>query len=124
MAHEAPQPSEQGPYRSVAALFEHIARRLPHRSKRDIEVSYKFVVTGASGGMWFIELTKDGGGGVSNEDRRADLTITVDANTLLEIVNAPNDAMKNVLTAFVLGRIKAKGNLELALHFRSLLTHA
>jgi putative sterol carrier protein len=84
---------------------------------KGIEATYKFVVTGSGGGTWFVELTK-AGGRVSSEDREGDLMITVSSETFLDAVNGRT----NVAKAFVLGKVKVKGKLDIAIHLRDLLT--
>jgi SM-20-related protein len=104
-------------FSSVSAVFDHVARRLQTMPPKGIEATYKFVITGSGGGTWFVELTK-AGGRVSSEDREGDLMITVSSETFLDAVNGRT----NVAKAFVLGKVKVKGKLDIAIHLRDLLT--
>jgi SM-20-related protein len=109
--------TSNGTFESVAAVFEHVQRRLRLRgTTKGVTASYKFVITGDGGGTWLVNLTKEGGS-VRAEDGEGDLTVTVAADTFLDAVNGKI----NVAKAFLLRKIRASGNLDLVIHLRDLL---
>ncbi len=110
------QAGDRGAFRSVPEVFTHIARRIETMPRKNFSASYKFIVEGATEDVWFVELTESGGR-VAPEDLDADLTITLNEETFLDVVNGK----VNIMKAFFFKRIKAKGNLDLAIHLRDLL---
>jgi hypothetical protein len=98
------------------SVFDHIARRLAGLPARPTRARYQFVIEGAGGGRWFVEWSAEGGRVVAGE-HEADLVIRAATGTLLDVVNRRT----NVARAFVLGRVRAKGDLSLAVHLRELL---
>jgi putative sterol carrier protein len=108
--------SGPGTFTSVPGLMNYVAKKLEGMPTGHMKpVSFKFVATGDGGGTWLGEVTKDGAK-ISQDDRDADLTITTDVNTFLGVVNGKVNPKK----AFIMRKIKARGNLEVALRLREL----
>jgi len=104
---------------TVADVFEqHIPARLqakPHLQEQ-INAVYKFVVSGDGGGTWLVDLTQPGGK-MSAGDGPAACTVTVSADSLLDVVAGKT----NPQAAFMTGKIKISGDMKLAMRLGALL---
>ncbi|MEM7308283.1 MAG: 2OG-Fe(II) oxygenase [Planctomycetota bacterium] len=116
VAERAAPTDDGGAFATVPQVFEHIRARVAGLGTRDFEASYRFVVDGPGGGMWRIELQRDGGR-VTVDDRAADLSVALHAQTLLDVLNG----RVAVAREFVTGKIQVTGNLDLAMHLRDVL---
>lgn len=90
--------------------FEKINTALQDESKREnalkVKKSFEFVV---KDDKYFIDL-KDGKAGKGSAPGKADVTLTVDEETLLKLFDGSANAQK----LFMTGKIKIKGNMMLA----------
>lgn len=103
---------------TTADIFE---KQIPNRLKDKpdlidkINSTYKFVVSGDSGGTWVVDLTQPGGR-IAQEDTDAACTITVIDTDLIDIVNGKLNAQM----AFMSGKLKVAGDMGLAMKLQSL----
>ena len=77
------------PVRNAREIFEvHMLRRFGDASNLSERVNgtYKFVLSGADGGTWFVDLTQSPGA-VREEDVDAQCTLTAASTDFLAIVN-------------------------------------
>lgn len=81
-----------------------------------INAIYKFVVNGDGGGTWLVDLTQPGGV-IRETDGEATCTVTVGADTLVDIVNGKAKAQM----AFMMGKLKVAGDIKLAMKLGPLL---
>ena len=104
---------------SVREIFElHLPKRFEKRPElvEKVNASYKFVVTGEDASTWMVDMTQPGGS-VTEEDKDANCTITVDATNLLDIMSGK----LNGQVAFMTGKIKVSGDMALAMKLGSVL---
>ena len=96
---------------------------LPGRLKSKPEVAskinstYKFIITGDTGGTWVVDLTKPGGA-ISAGEGDAKCTITMASNDFVDLMNGK----LNPQMAFMSGKLKVAGDMGLALKLGSLLS--
>jgi protein-tyrosine sulfotransferase len=105
-------PDEEKMVSSVEEVFKHyIPRQLEQRKDalQKVQATYKIIVTGPQSGVWMINLSA-ADNCITQDNVRADCTIRVSSNDLLNIVNG----RLNVASAFDLGRLQVMGNSELA----------
>jgi putative sterol carrier protein len=107
------------PVESAREVFEvHMPKRfadVPGLSAR-VNALYKFVLTGADGGTWSVDLTREPAA-VTEVDSEADCTITAASSVFVDIVNGALSGQK----AFLSGKLKVAGNLGLALKLGTVL---
>ena len=106
----------------VASAQEFFSQRLPKRlqEKPDIvekvHAVYKFVLQGAGGSTWTVDLTIPGGK-ITEADLQAGCVITMAASDFVDIVNGVSNAM----AAFTGGKLKVAGDLGQALKLQYVL---
>ena len=107
------------PVRNAREIFEvHMPRRFGDASNLSERVNgtYKFVLSGADGGTWFVDLTQSPGA-VREEDVDAQCTLTAASTDFLAIVNGKLDGK----VAFLTGKLKVAGDVGLAMKLPALL---
>ncbi len=107
---------------AAANAKEVFEKHLPERLKAKPDVvtkinsSYKFIITGDSGGTWVVDLTKPGGA-ISAGESDAKCTITMASGDFVDLMNGK----LNPQMAFMSGKLKVAGDMGLALKLGSLL---
>ena len=107
---------------AAANAKEVFEKHLPERLKAKPDVvtkinsSYKFIITGDSGGTWVVDLTKPGGA-ISAGESDAKCTITMASADFVDLMNGK----LNPQMAFMSGKLKVAGDMGLALKLGSLL---
>jgi putative sterol carrier protein len=98
--------------------------KIPDRLKtnpnvaKEINAIYEFVINGANGGTWTVDLTApDGGKVTSGSTGNAKCTITVADNDFVGIITKKTNAQM----AFMSGKLKIKGDMGLAMKLQKLL---
>jgi putative sterol carrier protein len=84
------------------------------RCAQQLDAVYKFVVDGATGGRWIVSC-KDPVS-VSEGDGPADCTVQTSADDFVALANGA----LNPQAAFIMGKIKISGNINLALRLVNL----
>ena len=100
---------------SAREFFEELPGRIDPGRTRGTKASYRFDVDGA--GSWRVELD-NGDVRVSESESAAaaDCVIQASEDTFMKIVRGE----QNPATAYMLGKVKAKGDTGLALRLRDL----
>ena len=107
------------PVQNAREIFEvHMPRRFGDASNLSERVNgtYKFVLSGADGGTWFVDLTRSPGA-VREEDVDAQCTLTAASTDFLAIVNGKLDGK----LAFLTGKLRVAGDVGLAMKLPALL---
>ena len=105
-------------YTDAFGFFENMNERIttnPENAKK-INAIYKFNLTGENGGTWTVDLKSDPPA-VYAEDREAECTITMKADEFINLVNGK----LNPQMAFMMGKLKIKGDMSLAMKLQNLL---
>ena len=92
-------------------FFEELPTRIDPARTRGTRASYRFDVDGA--GSWRVEVD-DGEVRVSESDADADCLIEAPEDTFMKIVRGE----QHPATAYMLGKVKARGDTSLALRLR------
>jgi putative sterol carrier protein len=101
---------------TAAEFFEGLPGRFHADRATGVEAAFQFVLTGDGGGTWHA-IVHDGTCTVAvGEHPAPTIAITVSAENWLKIVAGTMDPQ----TAFMLGRLKLKGDIGLAMRLRSL----
>ena len=106
----------------VASADEFFSQRLPKRlsEKPDlaekINAVYKFVLSGAGGGTWTVDITIPGGK-VTAADLDAGCIITMAASDFVDIINGTSNAQM----AFMTGKLRVAGDIGQALKLQYIL---
>ena len=107
----------------VASVKEFFEQRLPTRFKEKPELSgkvkgaYKFILQGADGGTWTVDLSVPGGK-ITAADDPAQCTITMTAPDFVDMLNGKLDAQM----AFMTGKLKVAGDLGMALKLQTFIS--
>ncbi|RME02887.1 MAG: sterol-binding protein [Deltaproteobacteria bacterium] len=87
----------------------------PENAKK-INAIYKFDLSGDNGGTWTVDLKSDPPA-VYAEDRDAECTISMKSDDFINLVNGK----LNPQMAFMMGKLKIKGDMSLAMKLQNLL---
>jgi predicted lipid carrier protein YhbT len=99
---------------AVRSLFERLAARGTRPLPQTITGTWQFDIDDC--GRWYVTVV-DGSVSVSRDPRPAACFVSSSARNLVEVL----EGRQNVVTAFLCGRVKARGDLALGLSFRHLL---
>ena len=98
---------------------EKIAKKLvekPDLSKA-VNSVYEFNITGDTGGVWTVDLTKEPGTVQAGSTGTAKCTVTCAANDFMNIVSGK----MNPQMAFMSGKLKIKGDMGLAMKLQKVI---
>jgi putative sterol carrier protein len=103
---------------TATEIFEKVERKLREKPDQFSEVGavYKFIIEGAQGGTWIIDLRKDTLG-VRTSDEEAECTVEMLDEHFIDLftgVLPPESALLS-------GKIRLSGNVLLAMRFADLL---
>jgi putative sterol carrier protein len=107
------------PVESAREVFEvHMPKRFADTPglSAGVNAVYKFVLTGAGGGTWSVDLTQVPAT-VTEGDSEAQCTITLPSGVFVDVVNGALSGQK----AFLSGKLKVQGNVSLALQLGTIL---
>jgi hypothetical protein len=105
---------ESRPQATVEALFESLNLRGREPSLGYTSGVYEFDIEGS--GRWFLHLS-EGHPLVESEETAPDCVIACDTDDFIEIA----EGRRNLVTAFLSGKVECNGDLALAVAFRRLL---
>ena len=109
MNHLKQRRKEMG-YTTVRETFEKMPTVFDATRAKGINSVVQYVINGAGGGNWFIEL-RDGNCRIEEATHESpNVTITMNAGTWLALVNKEINGMQ----AFMSGKLKAAGDVTLA----------
>ncbi|MEC4813582.1 MAG: sulfotransferase [Scytonema sp. PMC 1069.18] len=98
--------------KTFSSIEEIFLNYLPERVKEwidkqpDSKTIYKIVITGDEGGIWTIDLTKPSNW-ISTENGKADCTVTLSSQTLMDIINGK----QNPAEALMEGKVDLVGDM-------------
>jgi putative sterol carrier protein len=98
---------------------EKIAKKLqdkPELSKA-VNAAYEFNITGDTGGVWTVDLTKEPGAVTAGSTGVAKCTVTCAAGDFLNITSGK----MNPQMAFMSGKLKIKGDMGLAMKLTKII---
>ncbi len=101
---------------SVAEVFENIDKGFEPSKAEGVDAIYQFVLTGERGGEWWIKVQNQQAEVHRGVHPSPTMTLTSSAENYLAVVNGD----MNPMMAFMQGKIKVKGNMELALRLQSM----
>ena len=109
---------------TAAGYFANIAKNVgldPEKAK-SMNAVFKFDLTGDDGGTWTIDLRKDNAGEIvmTGEGPEPNVTIGIAAADFVGIF----EGKVNPMQAFMMGKIKVKGDMGLALKLQNILALA
>jgi predicted lipid carrier protein YhbT len=99
---------------TVRVLLERLAARGPEPSLRHTTATYQFDLENA--GRWYVRLIS-GAAQLTDATTSPDCVVSATAADFLEIA----EGNRNLITAFLQGRVGISGDLALAIAFRRLL---
>ena len=102
-------------YETVRGFFEDAERRIDPGRTAGRRASYRFDVDGA--GSWRVEID-DGSVSVSERGGEADCVVGASEETFLRIVNGE----QSPISAYMLGRVRVRGDTALLTGLRDLLS--
>jgi putative sterol carrier protein len=101
---------------TVAEVFEMMPRRFNGEAATGIDATYQFELTGEGGGTYHVTVG-DGSCAVGQGPTdNANITITMQASDYLDMING----RLNPQMAFMAGKLKIKGDMNLALKMQQL----
>lgn len=102
------------------SIFEEtVPDRLKSKGDDVLKVNavYQFNISGPEGGAWWVDATKSGGAVGAGESPEAKCVISMADSDFIDLVNGTLKAQ----AAFFTGKIKIKGDMNLALMLGSVL---
>ena len=98
---------------SAREFFEEAKHRIDPERTRGMRASYRFDVTGV--GSWHLDVN-DGEVALAESEADADCVIEASERDFLRIARGE----QNPVTAYMLGRVKVRGDVSLAARLRDL----
>lgn len=97
---------------------EHLVEQLQKRGGelRNINAVYQFIITGSSGGEWFLDLTADPPFVKLGNFPAPHCIVTIKDVDLIAVVTGELDGIK----AFMIGKLQVQGDLGLAMRLPEL----
>ena len=100
---------------TVAGFFSDLENKVNPEKAAGMNATYQFDITGEGGGKWYVKIA-DGNVDVGEgEVEGANITLTTDADTWIDIVNGKTSGQ----TASLLGKLKSQGDMSLAMKLAS-----
>lgn len=100
---------------TVQEFFDHIPEKFNADKAAGMSATYQFVITGDAGGEWYVAI-QDGKAEVhQGVAENPNITLTAKDSDWLQIVNGKMSGQ----TAFLLGKLKIKGDMGLAMKLQS-----
>nr|XP_022916784.1 hydroxysteroid dehydrogenase-like protein 2 [Onthophagus taurus] len=96
----------------VEVLFQTVQQSLTPELVKKVNSIYQFDLSGDEKGKWFLDLKGETGKyGKGEPPQPADVTLTMDSKNFLKMF----DGKLKPTTAYMTGKLKIKGNLQVAL---------
>jgi len=105
---------------TVAQVFEMMPGRFNREAAAGIDATYQFELTGEGGGTYHLTV---GGGSCTvgqGPTDKANITVTMQASDYLDMING----RLNPQMAFMAGKLKIKGDMNLALKMQEIFPTA
>lgn len=120
LLRDASEKKSQGePIGEVGKLFKAIEDSLSPDTVAKTNAVFAFVVTGDEAGKWYIDLkTGKGSCGQGEPPIQADATLTMDSKNFFNMFSGK----LKPATAYMMGKLKIKGNLQQAMKLEKLMT--
>jgi len=97
-------------------FFDELPNQIDSEKVKGINATYQWDIGGDNGGKWWVKLS-DGNADVGEgEAENPDITLTVDDQNWMDIVNGK----LNGQMAFLTGKLKIQGDMTLAMKLQSL----
>ncbi len=98
---------------------EKIAKKLQEKPElsKAVNAAYEFNITGDTGGVWTVDLTKEPGAVTAGSTGVAKCTVTCAAGDFLNITSGK----MNPQMAFMSGKLKIKGDMGLAMKLTKII---
>lgn len=97
-------------------FFDELPNQIDSEKVKGINATYQWDIGGDNGGKWWVKLA-DGDAQVGEgEAESPDITLTVDDQNWMDIVNGK----LNGQMAFLTGKLKIQGDMTLAMKLQSL----
>ncbi|WP_432354538.1 SCP2 sterol-binding domain-containing protein [Sporosarcina sp. A2] len=102
-------------------MWEEIERQLNADAApiQELAVSYGFNLSGDESGTYVLALNNGKANVTAQETEEADCTLTMKVDDFYKLLAGK----LNTTTAFMMGKLKVKGSLGLALKLENILTH-
>ena len=101
---------------TCSEFFSGLQESIDPEKVKGIDATYQWDITGDGGGKWWAKMN-DGTVEVSEgEAANSDITLTVDAESWMDIVNGK----LNGQMAFLTGKLKIQGDMTLAMKLQSI----
>ena len=101
-------------------IFEHDLpaqmKENPARAK-EINAIFQFSISGDGGGTWCVDMTTEGGQVTEGENPAAKCVVTTDAGTFVQVASGKMQGTQ----AFLMGKLKIKGDMNLAMKLGKVL---
>lgn len=101
---------------SCSEFFAELSNSVDPEKIKGIDATYQWDITGDDGGKWFATLSDTGIEVGEGEAENPNITLTVDAQSWMDIVNGK----LNGQMAFLTGKLKIQGDMTLAMKLQSL----
>lgn len=105
-----------------SVITENIANKLKAHPEllKTVNAIFEFNITGATGGVWTLDVTEESGGVIADgaSDAEKKIVITVADADFMNIIAGK---LKTEM-AYMSGKLKVKGNPTVAIKLKSLLT--
>ncbi|EFA09196.1 hydroxysteroid dehydrogenase-like protein 2 [Tribolium castaneum] len=103
----------------IVKIFQGIEANLSPDTVKGTQAVFQFVVTGEEAGKWFVDL-KNGSGACGRGDAPTtpDATLTMDSKNFFDMFSGKIKPA----TAFMMGKLKIKGNMQKALKLEKLMS--
>ena len=105
-------------FSSVKEIFDRIPEVFNEAAAQGMDAVFQFGITGEGGGNWNLTVRNGTFQIQEGNHENPSVTLTMSSDTWLSIVNRESNAMK----AFMMGRLKAGGDLVLAQRLPSLFS--
>ncbi len=101
---------------TVAEVFEQIPNYFNPAAAAGVNKTILFNITGTEAGTWAVKIANQTCEVIRNEVEKPDLTLTISDKDWLAII----DGKLNPMTAYMTGKLKATGDLMLAMRITNL----
>lgn len=101
---------------TCSEFFSGLQESIDPEKVKGIDATYQWDITGDGGGKWYAKLSDSGVEVSEGEAESPSITLTVEAQNWMDIVNGK----LNGQMAFLTGKLKIKGDMTLAMKLQSI----